>query len=88
MNNVACKSIFHIQTNNKKKVGISIGYLIDNNLSVVIKLVCNVSHQYFILSPQQWQILMSENDFKLIFDSLSIIKCKRGKLNNDFFYKN
>lgn len=85
MNFVSCKSTFPIQHLNKKIV--CVGYLIDVTISVVILFECNVSNQYLILDHQKWKTLMTENNFKSIFDSLSIKKCKRGKLDNDFFYR-
>lgn len=75
MNFVSCKSTFPIQHLNKKNV--CVGYLIDVNISVVILFECNVSNQYLILDHQKWKTLMTENNFKSIFDSLSIKKCKR-----------
>lgn len=85
MNSIVCKSIFNIQLQNKKNI--LVGYLVENVLSVVIIFECNISKNILILNQKQWNMLMDDATFNLIFTYISVNHTKKIKLDDNFFYK-
>jgi hypothetical protein len=88
MDSLICKSVFHIQPHNKKKI--FVGYILNDYLSLSIILECNSTNKYIILDYPQWEKLSNENTLESIFNSFSTdtnSKYPVFHLDDNFHYK-
>lgn len=86
MDSIIHKSIFNIQPQNRNNI--LVGYLINDYLSVVVLLQCNMSKRYIILNEMQWKKLTTEDTFSVIFEAMgNEHNSKRLKIDDDFYYK-
>lgn len=82
---VVSKSIFDIRPFNKKSV--TVGLLMNNQISIIVLLECNLTKKVIMLDLEQWNTLICESNYILITNNLHV-KCKRMKITDNIFYSN
>lgn len=77
------KSVFSIHPFNKKNV--TVGYLIDKQISIVILLECVLTRRTLQLDLAKWRYLVDERKFYIMLDKL-YTHSKRVIICENFFY--
>jgi len=80
---IVCKSTFDIRAFNKKSI--TVGLLINKQISIILQLECKLSKKIITLSLEEWFTLMSESNYNSIINNLQT-RCRRVKITDNFSY--
>jgi len=80
---VVSKSVFDIRAYGKKNL--TIGLLINKQISIIVLLECKLTKKVITLDLEQWCTLMCEKNYNTIINNLHT-RCKRVKITDNLFY--
>jgi len=80
---IVSKSTFDIRPYSKKSV--TVGLLIDKQISIIILLECKLSKKIITLNLENWFTLMSESNYLSITNNLHT-RCRRTKITDNLTY--
>jgi len=80
---IVCKSTFDIRAYNKKSI--TVGLLINKQISIIIILECKITKKSLNLDLDQWLSLMCENNYTSIINNLQK-RCKRVRITDNLSY--
>ena len=80
---IVSKSTFDIRAFNKKSI--TVGLLINKQISIILLLECKLSKKIITLSLEEWFTLMSESNYNSIINNLNT-RVRRVKITDSFSY--